>query len=98
MRSILSVDISAWDKKGRFNRKEAFNCDRTRSPRRSGPSSRRPSIGPGKAPVLTDEMLLGAGPADPRSFYLDDSIVDRLDRTKQAIYDKFRWSASAPRS
>ena len=39
--SILSVDVSAWDRKGRLRPKEAYNCTPARSwPRRSGASSR----------------------------------------------------------
>jgi uncharacterized protein with NAD-binding domain and iron-sulfur cluster len=90
VRSILSVDISAWDRKGRFNRKEAYNCDRREIAREVWAQLKTALNRPGKTPVLSDEMLLGAAPDDPRSFYLDDSIIDHFDRKKQAIYDKFR--------
>jgi uncharacterized protein with NAD-binding domain and iron-sulfur cluster len=90
VRSILSVDISAWDRKGRFNRKEAFNCDRAEIAAEAWAQLKAALNRPGKAPVLSDEMLLGGSPTDPRSFYLDDSIIDHFDRKKQALYDKFR--------
>jgi uncharacterized protein with NAD-binding domain and iron-sulfur cluster len=94
VRSILSVDISAWDKKGRLIRKEAFNCDRQEIAEEVWHQLKEALNRPGRAPVLKDEMLLGWEPAErkvPReSYYLADSIIDRLDRKNQAVYDKFR--------
>jgi len=96
VRSILSVDISAWDIKGSLLRKEAYNCTRSEIAREVWHQLKAALNRPGRVPVLTDEMLVDAGrprSADelpPDSYYLDDSIVDRLDRKRQAIYDKFR--------
>jgi uncharacterized protein with NAD-binding domain and iron-sulfur cluster len=98
VRSILSVDISAWDRRGRLYRKEAFNCNRDEIAAEVWEQLKRALNRSGKAPVLTDAMLLGHNPRRQRasgflpkvSYYLDDSIIDRLDRKKQAFYDRFR--------
>src|SRR6185369_15171683 len=110
VKSILSVDVSAWDRKGRLLRKEAFNCTRGEIAAEVWHQLKQSLNRPGKAPLLKDEMLLGwahsaassaTAPATrtlPReSYFLDDSIVDILDRKKQATYGKFltvRFSAA----
>ncbi len=94
VRSILSVDISAWDRKGRLRPKEAYNCTPQELAEEVWCQLKRSLNRPGRAPVLRDESLLGWGegkPVPPRvSYFVDDSIVDKLDRKKQAVYDKFR--------
>lgn len=99
VRSILSVDVSAWDKRGRLLRKEAFNCTREEIAIEVWEQLKQALNRRGKAPILDDKMLLGYRQprktdrtrALPRaSYYLDDSIIDRLDRKKQAAYDRFR--------
>jgi hypothetical protein len=44
---------------------------------------------PGKAPVRSDEMLLGGSPSDPGSFTWT-TASSSLRSQKQALYDKFR--------
>jgi uncharacterized protein with NAD-binding domain and iron-sulfur cluster len=94
VRSILSVDISAWDRKGRLRPKEAYNCTPQELAEEVWCQLKRSLNRPGRAAVLRDESLLGWGegkPVPPRSsYYVDDSIVDKMDRKKQAVYDKFR--------
>jgi uncharacterized protein with NAD-binding domain and iron-sulfur cluster len=94
VRSILSVDVSAWDRKGRLRPKEAYNCTPQELAEEVWCQLKRSLNRPGRAPVLRDESLLGWGegkPVPPRgSYFVDDSIVDKLDRKKQAVYDKFR--------
>ena len=96
VRAIFSVDISAWDRRGRVFRKEAYNCTREEIAIEVWEQIKRSLNRPGKADLVRDDMLLGfskttgtrALPGE--SYYLDDSVVDRLDRKKQALYEKFR--------
>jgi uncharacterized protein with NAD-binding domain and iron-sulfur cluster len=95
VQSILSVDISAWDKKGRFNGKEAFRCTKDEIAlevwRELSASFNR-----GSATVLRPEMLIGGGLQG--SFHLDDNVAERFDRAKQAEYERaqvVRFSADA---
>jgi uncharacterized protein with NAD-binding domain and iron-sulfur cluster len=95
VRSILSVDISAWDRKGRLFNKEAFNSDPQEIAEEVWEQLKRSLNRPGLVPRLSDSMLLGAPAAapnkvPPESYYLDQSIVDRFDRKKQAVYDRAR--------
>jgi uncharacterized protein with NAD-binding domain and iron-sulfur cluster len=103
-KSILSVDISAWGKRGRFLRKEAFNCSRAEIAAEVWHQLKTSLNRPQKAPVLKNQMLLGwtVGVDNDmslpiESYYLDDNVVDILDRKKQALYGKFltvRFSAA----
>lgn len=95
VRAILSVDISSWDRRGRFHRKEAYNCTAQEIAEEVWEQLKEALNRPGKQPVLRDDMLLGFDSETPgtipqQSFYLDDSIVDRFDRNKQALYDRSR--------
>ncbi|HKQ70039.1 MAG TPA: hypothetical protein VJT73_11905, partial [Polyangiaceae bacterium] len=97
VKSILSVDISAWDQKGQLHRREAFACTRQQIAEEVWDQLKRSLNRPNQAPELTDEMLLGQK-IDADSFYLDDDIAERLDRKKQAFYTKFesvRFSSEA---
>jgi uncharacterized protein with NAD-binding domain and iron-sulfur cluster len=104
VKSILSVDISAWGRRGRFLRKEAFNCTRAEIAAEVWDQLKTSLNRPQKAPLLKNEMLSGwpNGAYNNHnlpleSYYLDDNIVDILDRKKQALYGKFltvRFSAA----
>jgi uncharacterized protein with NAD-binding domain and iron-sulfur cluster len=92
VKAILSVDISAWDTKG-DNGIEAFNCKTNGEIAEEVWHQLEQTLNrPGQAPVLRKEWLLDYnGQQDvigPGSYHLDDNIVDRFDRKKQAVYDK----------
>ena len=70
--------------KGRFIRKEAFNCTRHEN-RDGGVEQIKASFNRSNEPeVLRDEMLIKGTVAG--SFSLDDDIVNRYDRKKHAAY------------
>jgi hypothetical protein len=77
VQSILSVDISAWDQRGRFNNKEAFRCSKDEIEKEVWLQLKASFNRPGRE-VLRDSMLLG--------FYLDENVIERYDRKKQAAY------------
>jgi len=92
VKAILSVDISAWDRKG-DNGLEAFNCRTNGEIAEEVWHQLEQTLNrPGQAPVLRKEWLLDyddqAKEIGPGSYYLDANIVDRFDRKKQAVYDK----------
>ena len=89
--SILSVDISAWDAKGRFVRKEAFNCTDDEIAAEVWRELKEMLNKSNRLPILFDDMLIG-GPTFRRgiNYYLDESITDLRDRKKQAFYEKAR--------
>jgi uncharacterized protein with NAD-binding domain and iron-sulfur cluster len=84
VQSIVSVDVSAWDKKGRFIRKEAFLCTREEIATEVWEQLKAAFNRVGEPEVLRDGMLL-SGKIES-SYYLDDNIVDRHDRKKQAAF------------
>jgi len=90
-KSILSVDISAWDRRGSDIAKPAWDCTKDEIAREVWSQLKRSLNRRGQVPLLTDDMLC-AGPKLllNRNFYLDDSIVDRYDRRKQGFFEKFR--------
>jgi hypothetical protein len=83
VQSILSVDISAWDKKGRFVRKEAFLCSKDEIAEEVWKQLKASFNRAGEQEIVRDESLVGTL-AD--SYHLDDSIVDRFDRKKQGAF------------
>src|SRR4029079_276713 len=91
VKAILSVDISAWDTKG-DNGREAFNCKTHEIASEVWHQLEQTLNRPGQAPVLRKEWLLDYDAKKDQiragSYYLDDNIVDRFDRKKQAVYDK----------
>jgi uncharacterized protein with NAD-binding domain and iron-sulfur cluster len=90
VRTIISVDVAAWDRKGRFNQKEAFNCT-DREIAAEVWAQLKHSLNRDRSVLrLRDEMLRGKRPDDPRSFYLDSNLIDLLDRKKQGSYEKAR--------
>jgi uncharacterized protein with NAD-binding domain and iron-sulfur cluster len=84
VQAILSVDISAWGQKGRFVRKEAFNCTRHEIATEVWEQIKASFNRSNEPEVLRDEMLIKGTVAG--SFSLDDDIVDRYDRKKHAAY------------
>jgi hypothetical protein len=84
VQSILSVDISAWDKRGRFIRKEAFLCTCDEIAREVWEQLKGAFNRVGEIEVLRDAVLM-TGRVEG-SYYLDDNIVDRHDRKKQAAF------------
>src|SRR6202142_4244845 len=94
VQSVLSVDISAWDKKGRFNNKEAFRCTRSEIAKEAWAQLRASFNGRARQDVLQDAMLIRGQLAG--SYHLDDNVGERYDRIKQAEYNRaqtLRFSA-----
>lgn len=90
IKSILSVDISAWNKKGRKIRKEAFNCDANEIAEEVWAQLSEMLNKPNRADVLRKDMLVGRCLKQNVSYHLDDTIVERCDRKKQAAYERAR--------
>ncbi len=84
VQSVLSVDISAWDQAGRFNRKEAFLCTPEEIAEEAWSQLKESLNRSGEQDVLRDTALVTGRVAG--SYHLDDNIVDRYDRKKQAAY------------
>jgi hypothetical protein len=97
IKAIISVDIASWDRKGRFNQKEAFNCTPQEIAEETWRQLTESVNRDSKAKVLRDEMFRGGKLAytDGQgkhwlNYHLDDSLVDLLDRRKQGSYEKAR--------
>jgi uncharacterized protein with NAD-binding domain and iron-sulfur cluster len=89
--AVLSVDISVWDEKGRFTRKEAFNCSNEEIAREVWRELREMLNKPDRGDVLTDGMLVGGQRlVQGVNFHLDDNVIDLWDRKKQAFYERAR--------
>lgn len=84
VQSVLSVDISAWDKKGRFHRKEAFLCTKDEIATEVWEQMKASLNRAGEQNVLRDASLVNG--AVSGSFHVDDNIVERYDRKKQAAF------------
>lgn len=101
VKTILSVDISAWNVEGRKHRKEAFSCTRQEIAEETWDQLQRSLNRANNAPLLRDEYLLGytgGQRVPPASYHLDQEIVDRFDRKKQAFYKQYesvRFSSEA---
>jgi uncharacterized protein with NAD-binding domain and iron-sulfur cluster len=87
--AVLSVDISAWSVPGRFNQLEAYRCKPLEIAEEAWHQLKASLNRPGKPKILRDEMLLTGKLAG--SYALDENIVDRFDRKKQAAYER-SWS------
>jgi uncharacterized protein with NAD-binding domain and iron-sulfur cluster len=102
VKAILSVDISAWDVKGR--KKEAYACTRQEIAEEVWFQLKRSLNRPNQLPILYDGMLLDSTKQDDgnrfqgawedqqvpaASYHLDDDIINRFDRKKQGFYRKF---------
>jgi uncharacterized protein with NAD-binding domain and iron-sulfur cluster len=82
--SVLSVDVSAWDQPGRFNRKEAFLCTPEEIAEEVWAQLKESLNRSGEQNVLRDSALVTG--TVKGSFHLDDDIIERYDRKKQAAY------------
>jgi uncharacterized protein with NAD-binding domain and iron-sulfur cluster len=91
VRAIVSVDIAAWDRKGRFIHKEAFNCTKDEIAAEVWAQLKAMlSRGQTSSP-LRDEMLRGGTALQSGvNFHVDDGIVDQRDPKKQAAYERVR--------
>jgi uncharacterized protein with NAD-binding domain and iron-sulfur cluster len=87
VRALLTVDISNWRQPGRSIPREAATCTRDEVAREVWEQLKE-SFNRDNDEMLRDDMLLGGGPGSPRSFYLDDNIVEISDRRKQAAYSR----------
>lgn len=102
VKTILSVDISAWNVAGSKHRKEAYRCEAPEIADEVWHQLKRSLNRENRAPILKDEYLLchdGDREALPKeSYHLDDDIIGRFDRTKQGLYKVFesvRFSSEA---
>jgi hypothetical protein len=91
VKGIVSVDISAWDKRGRFVNKEAFNCSDEEIAREVWEELKASVRSERGQHMLHDGMLVG-GKVLKRgtNFVLDDSIAELVDRRKQGAYERAR--------
>jgi uncharacterized protein with NAD-binding domain and iron-sulfur cluster len=80
VQSILSVDISEWNKKGRKYNKEAFRCTREEIVEEVWAQLTASLNRPAGGRPLQRDMLLGV--------HLDDNVAERFDRRKQAAYNR----------
>ena len=96
VKAVLSVDIAAWDRKGRFVNKEAFNCTADEIATEVWNELKAAIERQTTTQRLRDDMLLGrAKPGQSPlvqgvNYHLDDSIADVYDRKKQAAYENAR--------
>lgn len=90
VRAILSVDIAAWNKKGRKIRKEAFNCTPDEIALEVWAQLDEMLNKRDRSPLLREDMLVGGRLLSDISYHLDDTIVERYDRKKQAAYERAR--------
>jgi uncharacterized protein with NAD-binding domain and iron-sulfur cluster len=90
VRAVLSVDIAAWNKKGRKIRKEAFNCTPDEIAEEVWAQLAEMLNKRNRQPVFRQDMLVGGCLRRNVSYHLDDTIVERYDRKKQAAYERAR--------
>jgi len=90
VKAVVSVDVSAWDKRGRFVQKEAFNCTDAEIAREVWQQLCTALSSDEGRHRLEDHMLIGGKLKKGVSFNIDDSIVDLSDRRKQGAYERAR--------
>lgn len=90
VKTVLSVDISAWDKRGIRTRKEAFNCSDDEIANEVWDQLEQLLNRSDQNDVLRRDMLIGGDLVRNRSYHLDENIVDLRDRKKQAFYERAR--------
>jgi hypothetical protein len=90
VKAVLSVDVAAWDQRGRTTRKEAFNCTDQEIAGEVWGQLKEMLNRDGRPQILRDDMLLGGSLERGRSYHLDESIVDLRDPKKQAFYERAR--------
>ena len=84
---VLSVDISAWDQRGRFVRKPAYACTPSEIAFEVWQELRASLNRKGRPDVLRDDSLIG-GKLTANSFHIDDDVTERFDRKKQGAYNR----------
>lgn len=91
LRAVLSVDIAAWDTRGRFVRLEAFNCKSDEIATEVWNELKASLNRRDQVQRLRDDMLVG-GPKLQKgvNYHLDDNVADVYDRKKQAAYENAR--------
>jgi hypothetical protein len=90
IKGVISVDISAWDKPGKFVRKEAFNCGNDEIAQEVWEELKQFTARGDQPRVLRDDMLVNGKLEQGKSFHVDDSLVDLADRKKQGAYEYAR--------
>jgi hypothetical protein len=91
VKAVLSVDISTWDRPGRFVPREALNCTRDEIASEVWGELKASVTRLTKSARLRDDMLLDGPPLRHGvNFNLDDNISDIYDAKKQAEYEKAR--------
>lgn len=90
VKGVISVDISAWDRPGKFVRKEAFNCTDEEIALEVWEELKQFTARGDQPKLLRDEMLFKGKLAKGISFHVDDSLVDLADRKKQGAYEYAR--------
>lgn len=90
VKSILSVDISAWDQRGLRTRKEAFNCTDDEIANEVWYQMEQMLNRSEQPDVLRRDMLVDGELIRNLSYHLDESVVDLRDRKKQAFYERAR--------
>jgi uncharacterized protein with NAD-binding domain and iron-sulfur cluster len=89
-RGVLSVDISSWSTPGELHDKPAWDCTAQEIAEEVWYQLRR-SLNQAEQPeLLRDDQLVGGRLMANQSYFLDDSVVDRYDRKKQGLFEKFR--------
>jgi hypothetical protein len=78
------VDISAWDKPGRVHRKPAFLCTREEIAEEVWEQLKASLNRSGDQDVLREDALVNGKLL--HSYHVDDNIVERYDRKKQAAF------------
>jgi uncharacterized protein with NAD-binding domain and iron-sulfur cluster len=90
VKAVLSVDIAAWNKKGRTIRKAAFHCTPDEIAEEVWAQLSEMLNRSKRLPVLSKQMLVGGTLTRNVSYHLDESVVEREDRKKQALYERAR--------
>jgi uncharacterized protein with NAD-binding domain and iron-sulfur cluster len=90
VKAVLSVDIAAWNKKGRTIRKAAFHCTPDEIAQEVWAQLKEMLNRSKRLPVLDERMLVGGKLERNVSYHLDESIVEIDDRKKQAYYERAR--------
>ena len=89
-KSVVSVDVAAWDRPGHDIRKEAYNCSDEEIAKEVWAQLKAGLNRDTRQRVLRDSMLIGGKLSKNSSYHIDDSIVDLLDRKKQGAYERAR--------
>jgi len=93
VKAVLSVDIAAWNKKGRKIRKAAFHCTPDEIAEEVWAQLTEMLNRSKRLPVLSENMLVGGKLERNVSYHLDESIIEREDRKKQALYERAKTLA-----